>query len=90
MSKKQNKDDLNIDVNLIDKKVHEIGNVIEGLRLPEIMSILGTVIIEVEYNAAVQKVDATPVLIQWLEQIGTEVCNARRELFEEKNESQLN
>lgn len=90
MKKNQKNPELNIDMKLVDERARQIGQALEGVKFPEILSILGTVIVELEYNAAVQKVDAAPVLLDWLEKVGTEVYKARMGLFNEADTKELN
>ena len=88
MSKKNNETE--IDTELVDKKVLEIGRVLEGIRFPEILTILGTVVVELVYNAARQKVDASPVIFEWLKTLGAEVYKAREKLFNKVASTELN
>ena len=87
--RKKNKE-TEIDTELVDKKVLEIGRVLEGLRFSEILTIIGTVIVELVYNAARQKDDASPVIFEWLKTVGAEVYKAREKLFNKVASTELN
>ena len=88
MSKKNKETE--IDTEFVDKKVLEIGRVLEGLRFSEILTIIGTIIVELVYNAARQKADASPVIFEWLKTVGAEVYKAREKLFNKVASTELN
>lgn len=90
MNKKKSDKELNIDINLVEERTRQIGEALEGIAFPEILSILGTIIVELEYNAAAQNVNAAPVLLEWMEKVSAQVFKASVDLFEEKSNQELN
>lgn len=90
MSKKKIEESLEVDMKEVEEKAKEIGKIIDGARFPEILAILGTVIVELEYNGASQNVDVAPVIFDWIKQVGTEVYKSRVKLFEQRSSSELN
>ena len=59
--------EVNIDHDLVEKKVLEIGEVIDGLTLPHVMCIIGAVIVELVINVRRDGIDVAGVIINWLQ-----------------------
>lgn len=55
-----------IDQELVTKKAREIGAIIDNVTLPNVLSILGTVIIEIFVNTKGQGVDIRDLMCGWL------------------------
>lgn len=58
---------------LIEKKCFEVAKVIDGLKLPEVLAILSTVIIELVYCAKQEGVDVKSIVSGWLKEMAKSV-----------------
>ena len=69
------KNELNLDSDLINEKARQIGDLIDGLRLPEVFCILGTVVVELVLNAKQQGYIVGDVVSDWLKELSKGVRN---------------
>jgi len=61
---------------LVQQKLEETGHVIEGLKLPEVFSIFGNIMMEIVANADEQGFDVRDVTCDFLDHLKTNVRNS--------------
>ena len=74
---------IEFDQERIDKKSYEIGEILDGLTIPEVFSIIGTVIIAVVTNAYSQGIDVRSTVCRWLRMLCKHVMGINMEVLEE-------
>ena len=74
---------IEFDQERIDKKSYEIGEILDGLTIPEVFSIIGTVIIAVVTNACSQGIDVRSTVCGWLRMLCKHVMGINMEVLEE-------
>ena len=74
---------IEFDQERIDKKSYEIGEILDGLTIPEVFSIIGTVIIAVVTNACSQGIDVRSTVCRWLRMLCKHVMGINMEVLEE-------
>lgn len=67
----------------VDEKSYEIGEILDGLTMPEVFSIIGTVIIAVVTNACSQGIDVRSTVCGWLRILCKHVMGINMEVLEE-------
>lgn len=79
------KDEKIIRNDLTEKKCFEVAKAIDGLKLPEVLAILSTVIIELVYCARQEGVDVREIMAGWLKGLAKSVLKRDYSEFD-KNE----
>lgn len=65
----------------------EIGKYIEGLTLPHVFCVIGTLVLEIIHNAKVQGVDVKSVVCDWLHALVLHIIDLPDEEEEEEQEA---
>ena len=81
----KNKVNINVDQKLVDEKFLKIGRELEGVRIMEVLSILGLVVVQLVQNAVSQGYDIRGVVMDWLKMLMKNV--SRMNIEEARDES---
>ena len=61
-----------VDQKIVEQKAEEIGHLLDGMSLPEVFGVLGTVIAKLYASAQCQTdINVKSVIISWLDQVKT-------------------
>ena len=76
------KDKVNVDVDqkLVDEKFLKIGMELEGVRIMEVLSIIGLVVVQIVQNAVSQGYDIRGLVSDWLNMMAQNVDDMDSEL----------
>lgn len=67
-----------VDQEKVEQKAEEIGHLLDGMSLPEVFGVLGTVIAKIYTSTQYQTdINVKYVIINWLEQVKTFVNNIK-------------
>ena len=61
-----NNKELDIDHNMVNSKARQIGSILDGMNVPTVFCIIGTVVIELILNAKEQGYNIEHIVADWL------------------------
>ena len=65
----KNKVNVDVDQKLVDEKFQVIGRELEGVRIMEVLSIIGLIVVEIVQNAVSQGYDIRGMVKEWLKML---------------------
>ena len=85
-SKKMKKKVFEVDQEMIDRKSMEVGRVFEGLTIPEVFAVTGSVVVELVSMSGRQGYDIRGIVTEWLTQLSSFVEEVKIEPEVDENE----
>lgn len=70
----------------INEKAFKIDNLLNGMRIPDVLGVLGVVLIEIVLNADRQGYDIRDVLVRWLKMMAKNIATMDSEHFGDDND----
>jgi hypothetical protein len=75
-----------VDKDVINEKAFKIGNLLNGMRIPDVLGVLGMVLIEIVLNADRQGYDIRDVFVRWLKMMAKNIATMDSEHFGDGND----
>ena len=75
-----------VDKEGINEKAFKIGNLLNGMRIPDVLGVIGMVLIEIVLNADRQGYDIRDVFVRWLKMMAKNIATMDSEHFGDDNE----
>ena len=70
----------------INEKAFKIDNLLNGMRIPDVLGVLGVVLIEIVLNADRQGYDIRDVFVRWLKMMAKNIATMDSEHFGDDND----
>ena len=85
-SKKMKKKVFEVDPKMVDEKSRKVAGVIDGMTIPAVFAIIGTVVLEMVGNAGRQGYDIRKLVCDWLKSLEGLVMDVKMEPEVEEDE----
>jgi len=75
-----------VDKDGINEKAFKIGNLLNGMRIPDVLGVIGMVLIEIVLNADSQGYDIRDVFVRWMKMMAKNIATMDSEHFGDDND----